>query len=127
MCTLVGNAQRVQATLHLAIATLFAVACGSDCVIPPCAEPTAIIVRVVSSSGGSVANASVHLTTTSGVAAPCGITCDIQGYGGHYEFDVSAPGFATAHRAIDVSAHVPRCGCVQVDTQDLTVALSPAG
>jgi len=124
---LVVGCGRLKPTLCLTVATLFPVACRSDCVIPPCASPTAVIVRVVSSSGGSVADASVHLTTTNGFAAPCGSTCDILGNGGHYEFDVSAPGFTTAHRGIDVSEHTPHCGCTQVDTQELTVALSPTG
>jgi hypothetical protein len=45
------------------------------------------------------------------------------GNAGSYEFDISAPGYQTVHRSVEVSGTNPECGCPTVETQRLTVAL----
>jgi len=105
---------------------------SDDCVQPPCALPLAVTVGVTSSvSGAAVANAFVSATKPFAGTFPCGVgpdgTCPVLGTAGTYELDVGAPGYQTVHRTVTVAGTTPPCGCVQLQTQHLDVALVPNG
>lgn len=113
------------------VLALSLVACDSaaDCVIPPCAQPIAITVSVTSSvSAAGIEGAFVRATGYS-TALPCsqtpGTTCSILGDAGNYALDIGAPGFQTVHRTVQVLGTTPRCGCPNIETQHLAVALVP--
>ncbi len=110
--------------------TLLGGACGSDglaCVVPPCLAPRAVTIAVTSSAtSGPVTGAFVQATgTTSPI--PCDqSSCIVMGGAGTYELDVGAPGFQTVHRSVVVTERSSNCGCAEIDTQNLVVALVPS-
>jgi hypothetical protein len=112
---------------------LLVIACQSDspCVAAPCPLGLAIRLTVTSgTSSASVPGAFVHLPQISPdpqcTQSP-GSTCLLPGVLGTYEIDVGAPGYQTVHRTVTVTGkRASACGCDVVDTQSLTVALSPS-
>lgn len=118
-------------TRIIALCTLaLSSSCGDGaCVIPPCAPPVAVTFVVTSAaSGAPIQNAMLHQTGTSNSDSPCTPNaCVVFGEGGTYEIDIVAAGFQTAHRSVTVSSHQAHgCGCEIVDTQHISIALSPA-
>jgi hypothetical protein len=124
--------------IRFAVVAVVAGACsdggGDDlaaCIIPPCAVPSAVLVRVTSSAtGDALPSAMVTETKPGSGTFPCtlapGATCPVLGSYGTYELDVSAPGYQTAHRSVVVTGSTPPCGCPRVDTQQIAVALAPS-
>ena len=117
-------------------AALVVGACGGGddlaaCIVPPCALPSAVLVRVTSSAtGDALPSAVVTATTPVSGRFPCTLgpdaSCPILGSYGTYELDVAAPGYQTAHRSVVVTGSSPPCGCPRVDTQRIAVALAPS-
>ena len=109
-------------------AAIVLVACDSPCLSLPCPEPFAVGLSVTSaSSGAPLATATVAVGGPAGsYSLPCNTMCGVPGGAGTYELDISAPGFLSTHREVKVSGTDPKCGCPHADTQQLTVALTPA-
>jgi hypothetical protein len=120
--------QRALITIGLA----FAAACGDGggevvCVTPLCALPIAIRLTV---TGGNAAPVNGLLFKIIGPGA--GFTCDpigasicaVLGYEGSYQLDISAPGFQSVQKTVQVGGTGPqRCGCRVVNTENVVVAL----
>ena len=96
----------------------------------PCPIPHAMHLTVSSAmGGGAVAGVSVSFTGafqgTGSCAAGDVTTCDILGPAGRYDITVSAPGFQSVERLVDVPPLASQgCGCTMAVTQDLTIALT---
>jgi hypothetical protein len=107
--------------------------CSSpECVHPPCALPTAILLSVTSAAGepitGSSADVSGAVTITPALKCNTGSLanmCTVLGGAGTYAVRVSAPGFQTVEQAVVVTGSQPPCGCGTVDTRMLTIVLVP--
>jgi hypothetical protein len=97
----------------------------------PCAIPQALHLTITSAAnGGAVANPAVTFTGVMQGSAYCNTatvtTCDVLGPAGEYDLTVSAPGYATLQRVVEVPAVDPQgCGCGGAVTQNLTIALTP--
>lgn len=107
------------------------VACNSDtaCPVLPCPSRVspAIVVTVNAPAGGIAPGAFVRFAGRDSIPCANGGTCDIDADVGVYGLDVSAPGFATTHRTVVVTANPPtRCGCTFINTVKLAVTLSPS-
>ena len=122
---------RLARLTRLGALAFIAGACGRDvdCVTPPCLPPIAVTVSVTSgASAGPAPGAFVQLA---GGTAPisCELSfsgmCTVTGNAGTYELDIGAPGFQTVHRSVVVREASSSCGCVELDTQHLTIALVP--
>ena len=96
-----------------------------------CALSLAVQMTVASAVDGSpVANVAVAVTGTIQGPAYCSsgttTTCDVWGPAGEYTLAVSAPGYESQQRVVEVAPVPPEnCGCGGVATQKLTVALTP--
>lgn len=104
------------------------VGCGGDgpCLALPCALPLALTLTVTSAaSGAPVTGAAVSVSGPIGATLPCAGECFIPGTAGTYVLDVSAPGFVTLHRSIQVTGTDPKCGCPSADTQHVAITLNP--
>jgi hypothetical protein len=107
--------------------------CSSpECVHPPCALPTAIIIGVTSAAGAPITGASAEVSgaVTITPALKCNTgslqnTCMVLGGAGNYDVRVSAPGFQAVEQSIVVTGSQPLCGCGSVDTRMVTIALAP--
>jgi hypothetical protein len=86
----------------------------------------ALTLAITSTASGSpVAGATVSVTGGAVTQLPCSGSCEVFGYGGTYELDITAPGFQPTHRSIRIHGTMPDCGCATTDTQHLSVALVP--
>jgi hypothetical protein len=104
------------------------IACGGDgpCLALPCPEPFALTLTVTSATSGvAVTNAVVSVSSAIVTTEPCAGECFIPGTAGTYKLDVSAPGFVSVHREIQVTGTDPKCGCPSADTQHVAIALNP--
>lgn len=107
---------------------LFIPGCGGTdyCPALPCALPIAITLQVsAQSSAGPVPGATVDVSGPLGGTLPCDSSCSILGPPGSYSLTVSAPGYQSTQRTVDVTGSVPSCGCATSETQDVSVALAP--
>lgn len=103
------------------------IACGSACTLPPCPEAYALQIAVSdAATGAPLTTASVRVTGTSVGNISCAGSCNVSGTFGAYELDVSAPGYATVHRSVQVTGTMHDCGCPIVETQHLTITLAAA-
>lgn len=97
----------------------------------PCAIPQALHLTITSAANGApVDSPSVAVTGPVQGAAYCNTgtvtTCDVLGPAGEYDLTVSAPGYETLERVVQVPGVGPQaCGCGGVVTQNVTVALTP--
>jgi len=107
--------------------------CGAhddkECLHPPCAIPTAMIINVTAGAGGGpVGGAFVMVSGAFVSTIPCnaepGSTCYVPGLAGTYSLEVGAPGFQSAQRAVVVHGTNPECGCPTVSTEHLDIALA---
>lgn len=105
-----------------------AAACSDHpCVGVPCALPTALVLSVTSATTGvPIDTVDITLRSPGTGEIHCGGTCYIQGNAGTYAFTVSGPGFRPVDRSIQVTGSSADCGCGTVDTEHLSIALSPA-
>lgn len=106
-----------------------AAGCGDHpCVAVPCALPTAVVLNVTSATTGSpISAADVTLRSPGSGEIHCGGTCYILGNAGKYDFTVVAAGFQPVDRSIQVTGSSADCGCGTVNTEHVSIALSPAG
>ena len=110
---------------YLLLAGLTCIGCSDEpCVTPPCLDPVAVEITVSSVSGTPVV-ATVAVTSPVITTFSCSATCQVRGSSGNYEFDVTAMGFATVHKSIQVTGAQQKCGCEIVHTQNVQVALVP--
>ena len=121
---------RVMRSVLAGAAAVFIGACGDGpCIVPPCGPPIAAWVDVTSTTGTPISNASIDVTSN-GITqtVPCQGRCPVGGYAGTYVLRVSAPQFAPTTLSITVTGKdAEQCGtCPRVDTQTLTVKLTPA-
>ena len=106
------------------IAAGFILGCDAPCILPPCAAPMAIFVTV-SSTGGPVSGATLNVTGPASSAQPCNAECAVPGTAGTYHLTLSAPGFQTIERTLVVDGSNPRCGCPIVETERISLVMSP--
>jgi hypothetical protein len=112
---------------------LFAVisaSCGSDCLAHPCPLPFAIHLTVTSNTGVTVPGLVVGVATL-GTSVPCDFAgssdCFVVGDPGTYQVDVSAPGFQSVQKTVQVGGSGPTsCNCSSPNTQNVTVTLAVA-
>ena len=110
--------------------TAAAAACGSDCLGGPC--PLPIVIQLsVTASGGTAVSGLVVQVTDDGAIVPClssgPTSCFVSGYGGSYRLDVSAPGFQSIQKTVQVAGPDPKdCGCYIPTTANVAVTLVPA-
>jgi hypothetical protein len=112
-----------------ALLALLGLACSGDaaCLSLPCPQPRALTITVTdAASGAPVTGAVIDVTGRETATAPCSGTCNIAGPAGTYELEISAPGFVSLHRSIQVSGTDPACGCSTAITENVAVALSAA-
>jgi hypothetical protein len=124
---------------HTAVATLALLACisigcnyqaGPDCIIPPCALPMAIMVRVTSTLGGPVPGLTLTFSGAASGSGQCGVgesvtSCVVPGLPGTYNLQLAAPGFQEKALSVTVQGSTPQCGCTSVQIQQLDVDLTP--
>jgi len=111
---------------------LVASRCSSpECVHPPCALPTAIIISVTSAAGEPITGASAEVsgavTITPALTCNTGSLanmCRVFGGIGTYDVRVSAPGFQAVEQSIVVTGTQSACGCGSVDTRMVTIVLA---
>jgi hypothetical protein len=101
-----------------------------DCVMPPCAMPMAIIASVTSAAGGSVPGLTLTWSgATSGsgqcTAAESATECVVPGLPGTYNLQLAAVGFQDQTLSLVVTGSTPACGCTSVQTQRVSVVLTP--
>lgn len=125
------NARASSRVAALATVVLSCSSTQEVCVTPPCAPPIAVIVTVTSSAstplgGGAFVLAPGYVSPIACNGTPTA-TCYVPGFPGTYELDIGAPGFATVHRNVAVrGTDGGTCGCTQMATEHLEVALAPA-
>jgi hypothetical protein len=104
------------------------VACGgaaADCLTVPCPQPVAISLTIASTvAGGGVPVATVDVSGAVRASFSCSATCPIPGSAGTYQIAVSAPGFASVERSVQVPGTNPTCGCATTVLQNVTITLS---
>ncbi len=98
---------------------------GTDCLALPCAAPIAIRLQVsAQGSTGSVPGATVDFAGPMSGTLPCDSSCTIVGLPGSYSLTVSAPGYQSSQRSVDVAGISPSCGCATAETQDVSIVLA---
>lgn len=104
-------------------------ACGSEpCILPPCLPPTALRFDVRSAASNMPVQATVAVSGVRTTTVPCQGACTVEGPRGTYQIEVSAPGYVTWRRTVEVSGSEPAsCSCVSVETEFLIIALESAG
>src|SRR4051812_24852580 len=115
-----GGWARMRSRMMLVALAAVAAGCSSDCVTPPCPFPLAAHVSVTSAATGApITNASVIVNGDTAHATPCNGTCYVPGaLPGKYELDISAPGFHSAARSINLTVNAaPKCGCSILNQQ----------
>ena len=123
-----------RATIGLALLVCAGAGCGHqtepDCVMPPCALPIAIMLRVTSIAGGPVPGLTLTVSGAVSGSGPCtagpaATSCVLPGTSGTYNLRLTAAGFEEKTLTVTVQGSTPPCGCTTVQTQQLDVALTP--
>jgi hypothetical protein len=107
-----------------------ATSCGGDCTVPPCPEAFAIQLSVTTGNGAAVNGLTVKVTGPDGDVScqQFGPTsCVVAGHRGNYQLAISAPGFQSVQKTVQVSStgHYGCDTCEIVSTQSVTVTLAP--
>jgi hypothetical protein len=117
---------------RFAVLSCAVVACSSDTVCPPCAEPLAASISV---SAANAPNGIVGMTmswtgpsTGNGSCQGSGPTvlCDILGGPGDYHVTLNAPGYQANAFTVSVPGTVEGCGCAKVTRQNVSVVMQPS-
>jgi len=114
--------------LRIAAVLTLSACIGTDCVTLPCLLPRSVTVTVSSAaSGGTVASAVVQISSTLTGTTPCSgtpTTCQLS-YPGTYTVTVSAPGFQSATRNVNVAgaARQDDCHCPASEVEQVSVGL----
>ena len=122
-----------RATL-LAAVMLSTASCGGDesCVVPPCAFPIGMIIRVRSATGLVIPTAVVRQLDASGsvisTTACGGEECLVGQHIGTYRLSIGAPpAFASRDTTVNVTGtEGTRCTCTSLDTRQFTFTLVAA-
>jgi len=121
-----------RSSVLVGIASLFAFGCDDTCVIPPCAAPVAIVLSVSAPSAPTGISGLTLTVTVAGSppqASPCEVAaitqCHIFGAANVYQLQLNAPGYVPVNLTVTVTATMPACGCVIVDTKQLNVVMQP--
>jgi hypothetical protein len=107
----------------------FALIAGRDTVCPAygtCAMHEVIDLTVTDSLNGAVIRATVAASGRLASTVECDGACAIFGLSGTYILDVSAPGFAPAHRTVQVRGTTPDCGCDTPQVEHVSIAMVAA-
>jgi hypothetical protein len=125
-------ARRIGAVGAVAFAAGASIGCGlthPDCAHPPCPLPMAVSVTATSAAGGPVADLSVKVLAPGGngfcTVGATATTCFVPGTAGRYTLEFTAPGFEQKTVTVTVGGETPECGCSRVDTQQISVVLTP--
>jgi hypothetical protein len=102
-----------------------------DCIMPPCPMPIAIRVTVTSAAGGPVPGLTMTVSGSVSSSGPCATgesasSCFEPGVPGTYNLRLTAPGFQDATLRVVVPGTTPECGCPTVQTQQVSVVLTPS-
>lgn len=105
---------------------------AAECLALPCPEPIAVMLTLTSSTtGGAVIGGVVQVDGPIRGTIQCGSTagarCLIGGVSGTYSLTISAPGYATVQRTVQVPGTTPACGCATAETQTVDVTLTATG
>jgi hypothetical protein len=115
-----------------ALLMCFSTGCGHapqpDCIVHPCPVATAIRVSVTSSAGGPVPGLTLTSSGAASGSGQCAVgqsatSCVVPGMPGTYNLQLSAAGFQDKTVAVVVPGSTPPCGCVAVETQQVSVVL----
>ena len=104
-------------------------ACGECSGVPSCAlPPPAITIRVAAPNGATVGGAVAEVSSPFNARVLCNTeggqtTCDVFGGSGTYTIQVSAAGYQSVQRQVQVGDQTERCSCAIVPTQHLDVVL----
>ena len=119
---------------RLRLLLVLAAACThteEPCPTLPCPQPLAFQITLTGSPAGTPLTTASYRVLPSGSPVPCaqGLsanTCIMSGGPGTYRIEISAMFYTTVERTIVVPAKASaRCACQSVDTQILTIAMSP--
>jgi hypothetical protein len=128
-------AQRRREVASLVLLACAGVGCGSetepDCAIAPCPVPMAVILSVTSAAGGPVAGLSMTVSGAASGSGPCSAgdsatLCTVPGMPGTYDVRLTASGFQEKALSVTVEGSSPPCACTSVQTQRLSVVLTPS-
>ena len=102
----------------------------ADCVMPPCPLPVAIMLSVTSAAGGPVPGVTLTLSGAASGSAQCtdgapATLCFVPGMPGTYNLQLAAAGFQGKTLSVVVPGSTPQCACASVETQRVSVALTP--
>jgi hypothetical protein len=104
------------------------VATRDTCDHSPCALPTAISIRLSTSTTGDPVPGAVLFGTGpwEGLRHSQEFIYEVLGGPGDYTVTVEVPGFQTAQRSVSVQGQIPPCGCPWTVTEQVTIAMVPA-
>lgn len=107
---------------------MLALGCSTEpCVHPPCPSFEAVEITVTSQGGGALSGLNVTSMGSPTGFCDAGSTCHVFGGPGDYALRVSATGFAAQDVNVTVPGEAGGCNsCGRVDTQRVSVVLSPA-
>lgn len=101
-------------------------ACSGECLALPCAIPMAAKVLVTSAfTGAAVIGVSLAVSGPVATTMHCDSSCVVTGYPGTYTLVASAPGYQSLERTVAVRGVTPACGCASVQTEQVTLTLTP--
>ncbi len=119
----------------LALLAFVGTGCGQqtepDCIVHPCPPPMAIFVSVRSAAGGPVGGLTVRFSGASSGSTQCTVgesasSCYVSGMAGTYDLQLTAAGFKDQVLSVVVPGITPPpCGCTFVDTQQVSVVMTP--
>jgi hypothetical protein len=105
-------------------------ACGQECIgVPSCAPaPPAVTIRVSALNGAPVGGAVAEVSSPFNATVLCNTEagrtmCDVFGGRGTYTIQVSAAGYQSVQRQVQVGELTERCSCPTLLTQHLDVVL----
>ena len=102
----------------------------ADCVMLPCPLPVAIMLSATSAAGGPVFGLTLMVSGAASGSGQCtggasATSCVVPGMPGTYDLQLTAAGFQDRTLSVVVPGSTPQCGCTSVQTQQVTVVLTP--
>jgi hypothetical protein len=102
-----------------------------DCLMPTCPLPVAIVVSATSAAGGPVPGLTLTLSGAASGSGQCtggasATSCVVPGMPGAYNLQLTAAGFQDRTVSVVVAGSTPQCGCTSVETQQVSVVLTPS-
>jgi len=98
--------------------------------MPPCPLPVAITLNATSAAGGPVPGLTLTLSGAASGSGQCtggasATSCFVPGAPGTYNLQLTAAGFQEKTLSVVVPGSTPQCGCASVETQQVSVVLTP--